>query len=134
MGFFLTLLGQELLNNGRLEEAESEMSEALALIKHAGAGWWEPEIHRLRGEILLASPTPDTDAVDAHLSRGIRVARTRRNQSFELRSTTTLARFRRDQGRSAEARQLLKPVYDRFAEGFDTRDLAMAKALLADLE
>ncbi len=134
VGFFLTLLGQELLNNGRLEEAESEMSEALALIKHAGAGWWEPEIHRLRGEILLASPTPDTDAVDAHLSRGIRVARTRRNQSFELRSTTTLARFRRDQGRSAEARQLLKPVYDRFAEGFDTRDLAMAKALLADLE
>ena len=71
--------------------------------------------------------------VETHLNKGIQIARAQRSQSFELRSATTLARFRRDRGRSAEARQILKPIYDRFTEGFDTRDLSMAKALLADL-
>jgi predicted ATPase len=71
--------------------------------------------------------------VAARYHRALAIAREQGARSFELRAATSLARLWRDQGKRAEARDLLAPVYAWFTEGFDTRDLVEAKALLAEL-
>jgi predicted ATPase len=77
-------------------------------------------------------PFNPTAAEEAYLA-AINVAQQQRARIFELRATTSMARLWRDQGRREEARELLAPVYGWFKEGFDTRDLQEAKALLEEL-
>ena len=95
--------------------------------------WWEAELYRLRGALLLRhSKTPHAEA-EASLRRALDVALSQQAKSLELCAATSLARLWRDQGKYAEARDLLAPVYGWFTEGFDTVDLKEAKALLAQL-
>ena len=68
-----------------------------------------------------------------YFERALAVARQQQSKSFELRASMSLARLWRDQGKMSEARELLAPVYGWFTEGFDTRDLKEAKALLEEL-
>ena len=82
------------------------------------------------GDIELMRPAPDTAKAEAHFERAMTVARAQQAKSWELRAATSLARLWRDLGKRDEARDLLGPVYGWFAEGFDTRDLKEAKALL----
>ena len=89
-------------------------------------------LHRLRGEIVLATGGAPTDA-ETHFQRALEIARSQDARSYELRAATSLARLWRDQGRQAEARTLLQPVYDWFTEGFDTADLQDASTLLQEL-
>jgi predicted ATPase len=84
-------------------------------------------------EAAAALPNSDPDAAKACFERAMEVARWQEAKSWELRGATSLARLRRDQGRRAEARDLLAPVYGWFTEGFDTADLKDAKALLDEL-
>jgi predicted ATPase len=91
----------------------------------------EAEIHRLEGDLLLAENGP-ADA-EACYVRALQVARAQQARSLELRAATSLARLWGEQGRSAEARDLLAPVYRWFTEGFDIADLKEAKALLDKL-
>ena len=95
--------------------------------------WCEAEVHRFAGEIALKSPAPDTEKAQKHFERALNAARKRQMKSFELRAATSLARLWRDQGKRDEARELLAAVYGWFTEGFDTRDLKEAKALLEKL-
>jgi predicted ATPase len=95
--------------------------------------WCEAEVHRFAGEIALKSPAPDTEKAQKHFERARNAARKRQMKSFELRAATSLARLWRDQGKRDEARELLAAVYGWFTEGFDTRDLKEAKALLEKL-
>jgi predicted ATPase len=81
----------------------------------------------------MMSPEPDTAKAEAHFERALAVARSQQAKSFELRASMSLARLWRDQGKRAEARELLAPVYGWFTEGFDTLDLKQAKALLDEL-
>jgi predicted ATPase len=94
-----------------------------------GGGPLEAELYRLRGQALLASAATATEAETA-MQQGIEVACRQNALSWELRAATSLSRLLRDRGRSAEAKALLQPVYDRFTEGFDTADLKTARTLL----
>ena len=85
------------------------------------------------GEIALKSPEPDVAKAVAYFERALEVARRQQAKSWELRAAMSLARLWRDQGKVRQARELLAPVYGWFAEGFDTRDLKEAKALLEEL-
>jgi predicted ATPase len=95
--------------------------------------WCEAELERLRGELLLRLPNSDPDAAKACFERAMEVARWQEAKSWELRAATSLAQLWRDQGRHAEAHDLLAPVYGWFTEGFDTADLKGARALLDEL-
>ena len=91
------------------------------------------EVNRIAGEIALKSPEPDAAKAEAYFDRALAVARQQQAKSWELRAAMSLARLWRDQGKVQQARELLAPVYGWFTEGFDTRDLKEAKALLEQL-
>ena len=76
------------------------------------------------------SPEPDAAKAEAYLEQALTVARRQQAKSWELRAAMSMARLWRDQGKPQQARELLAPVYGWFTEGFDTRDLKEAKALL----
>jgi predicted ATPase len=90
-------------------------------------------VHRIAGEVALKSLAPDTEKAEKYFERALGVARQQQAKSWELRAAMSMARLWRDQGRPQQARELLAPVYAWFTEGFDTRDLKEAKALLEKL-
>jgi predicted ATPase len=109
------------------------LAEALMLVDKTGERWYEPEIYRLKGALLLQQ-SPDKHAeAQACFHHALDVARSRQAKSLELRVATSLARLWQQQGKHAEAYQLLAEVYGWFTEGFDTADLQEAKALLNEL-
>jgi predicted ATPase len=95
--------------------------------------WCEADIHRIAGEIALLPLHGDTAKSEEYLQRALSVARAKGAKSWELRASMSLARLWRDQGKVQQARELVAPVYGWFTEGFDTRDLQEAKALLEEL-
>src|SRR5262249_59056085 len=97
-----------------------------------GERWSEAEVHHVRARLLVARG--QFDEREVHLWRSIEISRSQKARAFELRAATSLARLWRDQGKVQQARELLAPVYGWFTEGFDTRDLKEAKALLDVLE
>ena len=96
--------------------------------------WWEAEVSRLQGELLLHLPSPDVPQAEAAFLRALDVARYQQAKALELRATLSLARLWQGQGQREAARDLLAPLYAWFTEGFDTPDLQEAKTLLAALE
>ena len=92
--------------------------------------WFEAEVNRIAGEIALKSPNRDVAKAENYFEHALTVARQQQAKSWELRAAMSLARLWRDQGKVQQARELLAPVYGWFTEGFDTRDLKEAKALL----
>jgi predicted ATPase len=91
--------------------------------------WWEAEVCRLRGVLLLRQPeTPQAEA-EAWVQRALDVARRQEAKALELRAAMSLARLWQQQGKPTEARELLAPIYSWFTEGFDTADLQEAKVL-----
>jgi predicted ATPase len=103
----------------------------LALADVTGEHYWDAELHRLTGIVLLAENKLEEGG--ASLQHAIHIAQAHQAKSLELRATASLARFWRDQGKVQQGRELLAPVYGWFTEGFDTRDLKEAKALLGEL-
>ncbi len=104
--------------------------EATTAIEATGERWYEAELQRIVGEIALLPPHPNALTAETYFDRALAVARQQQAKSWELRAAMSLARLWRDQGKAQEARELLAPVYGWFTEGFDTRDLKEAKALL----
>ncbi len=127
----LCVLSEALLALGQKEEALGAAEGGLAHSREKGNHVVDAELHRVRGEGLLLLDR--TEQAEAELLRSIEVAQRQEAKSLELRAATSLARLWQRQGKRAEARDLLQPVYDWFTEGFDTRDLKDAKALLAEL-
>src|SRR5580700_3818646 len=107
------------------------MREGLALADVTGEHFWDAELHRLTGTVLLAENKLDEG--EASLQHAIHIAQAQQAKSLELRASASLARLWRDQGMPQQARELLAPVYGWFSEGFDTLDLKEAKALLDEL-
>jgi predicted ATPase len=118
---------------GQAEEGLALMAEALELVAKTGERESEAELYRLKGELFLARSPSDHAEAEASFRKALDVARRQSAKSYELRAATSLARLWQGQGRKQEARDLLAPVYDWFTEGFDTRDLKDAKALLEEL-
>jgi predicted ATPase len=95
--------------------------------------WWEAEVCRLRGGLLLRQTGTSQAEAETWLQRALDVARRQEAKSLELRAAMSLARLWQQQGKRTEAYELLVPIYGWFTEGFDTADLQEAKALLAEL-
>ena len=118
---------------GQFDDAWRCIGEAMMLVETTKETWFEAEVHRTAGEVALMSHSPDAAKAEAYFERALAVARQQQAKSLELRAAMSLARLWRDQGKVQQARELLAPVYGWFTEGFDTRDLKDAKALLEDL-
>jgi predicted ATPase len=133
LSFQLALLAEACAWAGDTERGLEALTEAETVIEATGEHRWEAEVHRLKGEMLATRSDADGDDAEAHLNRALDVARRQEAKWFELRAATALARLWAAQGKRAEARDMLAPVYGWFSEGFDTPDLTDAKALLDEL-
>jgi predicted ATPase len=131
--YFYTWLADVAAQVGRAEDALQTLAEAHTLVEQYEERWWEAEVHRLRGVLLLRQPGTLQAEAEAWLQRALDVARRQEAKSLELRAAMSLARLWQQQGRRAEAHDLLAPIYGWFTEGFDTTDLQEAKALLEEL-
>ena len=129
---WLVLLAQACARAGRTEEGLALLSKAQETVERTVERSQEAELHRVRAELLLAHGGAETEA-EQSLGRALAVARAQDARLWELRAARSLARLRREQGRRAEARDLLAPVYGWFTEGFGTPDLIEAKQLLVAL-
>jgi predicted ATPase len=118
---------------GQFDDAWRCMGEAMTAVETTGEKLWEAEVHRTAGDIALLSPEPHTAKAEAYFERALAVARQQQAKSWEFRAAMSLARLWRDQGKVQQARELLAPLYGWFTEGFDTRDLKEARALLEEL-
>jgi predicted ATPase len=131
--FLCTLLAEIYDHLGHTADGLQALAEAYTLMEQHEERWWEAEIHRLRGVLLLRQPgTPQAEA-EAWLQRALDVARRQEAKSLELRAAMSLSRLWQQQGKRIEARELLAPLYGWFAEGLDTTDLQEARALLEEL-
>ena len=129
----LTNLAKVHAELGHFDDASRCISEALTEVQATKGTLFEAELNRVAGDIVLRSPQPDPSKARAYFERALAVGRQQQAKSWELRAAMSLARLWRDQGKPEEARELLAPVYGWFTEGFDTRDLKEAKALLEEL-
>ncbi len=132
--YFLALLAEAHGTMGQPEAGLTVLTEALTLMDTTGERWYEPELYRLKGELLLQQSSSNQTEAESCFHHAIAIAQTQQAKSWELRATTSLARLWQQQGKRDEARQVLAEVYDWFTEGFDTADLKDAKALLDALE
>jgi predicted ATPase len=114
------------------EASLGQLDEALSLVATTEERWFEAELHRLRGEALLAMGSADT--AEASLQHALTVARRQNSRLWELRAAMSLGRLWATQNRRAEARELIAPVYSWFTEGLETPDLKAAKSLLDELQ
>jgi predicted ATPase len=131
--YYLALLAEICRWSGRLEAGQNAIADAFAFAHESGERWWEAELHRLKGELLLARSTENRAEAEACFHLALEVAQGQSAKAFELRAAASLARQWADHGRRREAHDLLAPVYRWFTEGFDTADLKDAKALLDQL-
>src|SRR5216684_297876 len=118
---------------GRIDEGLELIAEALEVAQEKGERWWEAEILRLRGELLLKRNPSGLAEAQTSFERAIEIARKQSGKSLELRATMSLARLLASQGKRDDARAMLADIYGWFTEGFDTADLKDAKALLDEL-
>jgi predicted ATPase len=116
---------------GQIEEAATLFDDALQVVERTGERWLEAELNRHKGQLLLRQG--HCVAAEELYRRALSIALEQEAKLWELRAAMSLARLRRDQGRHAEAREFLAPVYGWFTEGFGTPDLKEATALLDEL-
>jgi predicted ATPase len=149
VSWHLVLLAEAYGHAGQPEAGLARLAEGLALMDTNEERFYEAELHRLKGDLLLqsgarepgsaistlplASRNPHTGEAEACFHRALATARRQQAKSLELRAALSLTRLWQQQGKGAEARELLAPVYGWFTEGFDTADLQDAKALLEEL-
>ena len=131
--YCLTLLAEACGANGQAAEGLRLLAEALAVVHDTEERFHEAECYRVQGELLLMQVTPDERQAETSLQHALDVARRQQARSWELRAALSLSRLWQQQGKRAEARELLAPIYGWFTEGFDTPDLQEAGALLEKL-
>jgi adenylate cyclase len=127
---WLALLAQTYHDTGQPAEGLRAITEALDHVAQTGIVYYEAELHRMDGQLRLRLDAADEQRAEMSFRRALEIARQQQAKSWELRAATNLARLWGEQGRRAEARELLAPVYGWFTEGFDTADLKEAKRLL----
>jgi predicted ATPase len=127
----LAMLTEAYGRAGQAEEGLKLLPEALDAVEKTNERYYEAELHRLKGELLLIQGD-DTEA-EVSFHQAIEIARRQQARSWELRAAMSLSRLWQSQNKREEARQLLAGIYDWFTEGFDTPDLKEAKALLEEL-
>jgi len=132
MPYFYGLLARASEIAGQVEEAVTYVGNALQIAEKTGERSLEAELNRHKGQLLLRQGY--SEVAEELYRKALSIAEEQGAKLWELRAAVSLARLRRDQGRHAEARDLLAPIYGWFTEGFDTPDLKDAKALLDELD
>jgi predicted ATPase len=130
--FLAAALAEARFDAGRVTDALALVDHALDTGEGPANGLYVPEIHRLRGVFLKSLGSP-AEEVERALHTALEIAEEQGAFLLKLRAATSLAHLWRDQSKTVEARELLAAVYGWFTEGFDTRDLKEAKALLEQL-
>ncbi len=129
--YYLALLAEAYGDAGQPDEGLRLLAIALSAAENSGERWWEAELHRLRGELVLRAGTRQAvRTAEEHLWRGLDVARGQQARSLELRAAISLSRLWRRKGKRRQAEHLLGPIYDSFTEGLHTPDLREARTLL----
>ncbi len=131
--FFCATLAEALGRAGEPQEALALVDEAQSIMDRDGEIYFQAEILRVRGELLLIRSVRNRSKAEASFQAALKLAREQKVKSLELRGATSLAQLWGKNKRRAEAHDLLSPVYARFTEGFDTPDVKEAKALLDEL-
>ena len=129
----LTFVATALGRAGRFEEAFAVLEEAFLFVERTGQRYYQAELHRLKGELLLGHDIANAAAAEQSFHSALDISREQRAKSWELRASNSLARLLRDSNRREEARSLLGEIYGSFTEGFDTADLRDARTLLEEL-
>jgi TOMM system kinase/cyclase fusion protein len=128
--YYLALLAEGCGRTGQAAEGLTLLADALAQAHKAEESWTEAELHRLKGELLLSLSADHQAEAEGCFHQALAVASRQQAKTLELRVATSLGRLWQQQGKRAEARELLASIYGWFTEGFDTADLQEAKALL----
>ena len=136
--YFSALLAKAYQKAGQTEEGLSEVKGGLASAQKTGVTYYEAELHRIKGELLIQSGVQGLESgvrkeAEECFSRAIGIAKNQSAKSLELRAVMSLSRLWQLQGKTEEAHQMLAEIYGWFTEGFDTADLKEAKALLEEL-
>jgi predicted ATPase len=131
--YYVTLLAEAFALAGQGDEGLAAIEAAIEGCRKAAVPYWDSEVQRLRGKLLLAKVRSEALPVETCSRQAIEIAQGQSAKSLELRAATSLARLWRDHGRRAQAHDLLASVYAWFTEGFDTADLKDAKSLLVEL-
>ena len=135
--YYLAFLAEAYGNVGQTAAGLHVLAEALACAHTTGERCWEAELYRLKGELTLQSESQSPKSLpgeaEACFQKALAVARHQSAKSLELRAVMSVSRLWQSRGKKAEAQQLLAEIYGWFTEGFDTKDLQEAKALLAEL-
>jgi class 3 adenylate cyclase/predicted ATPase len=131
MPYYTAFLARACEIAGQIEEALTQLDDALQIVERTGERWFAAELNRHKGRLLLRQG--NSEAAEGLYRKALSIAQEQEAKLWELRAAGSLARLWRDQGRRTEARDLLAPVYGWFTEGFDTPDLKEAKALLEEL-
>jgi adenylate cyclase len=131
--YYTSLLARAYQEAGRTEDGLQALDDAQASIDARGERWWEAEIRRLRGEVLLAQSAENAGVAETCFDRALHISRKQEAKSLELRAAMSLARLWQKQSKGDDARELLRDCCAWFTEGFDTADLCEAKALLNEL-
>ena len=131
--YFLALLAEANLEIGKAEEGISAVAEALEMVNKNEERFFEGELHRLKGELLLALSHENQAGAEACFRQALEVARWQKAKSLELRTAMNLSWLMQKQDKKEEARKMLADIYDWFTEGFETADLKKAKTLLEEL-
>jgi predicted ATPase len=126
-------LAEAHLHTGNIEQALTILAGALEGTAKSEELWYQSELCRINGELLLKQSSTNADEAMRWFQRAIETTRAQETKTWELRATTSLARLLRDTGRRDEARVMLAEIYNWFTEGFDTADLKEAKALLDEI-
>ena len=129
----LCLLAETHLTGGSYESSMAQLNRAITTSSEIGDRWCLPLIYMTNAR-LLQQASPNSDTAEASLRRALEVAEQQCAKGWGLRAATSMARLWRNQGKPQQAREVLAPVYGWFTEGFDTRDLKEAKALLEELQ
>jgi len=131
--YYLALLAEAYGAGGQAQEGLEVLAEAVAIASNNGPHYWEAELHRLKGELLLSLSADNHAEAEGCFHQALTVAHHQQAKSLELRAATSLSRLWQQQGKRDEARGLLASVYGWFTEGFDTADLQEARTLLEEL-
>jgi predicted ATPase len=132
--YWLAALAEAYGRAGQPQAGLQVLAEAMTLMATTEIRWWEAEVYRLQGELLLQLLRPDVGQAEACFQQALEVARRQQARALELRAALSLARLWQGQGQYAAACQLLAEIYGWFTEGFGTADLQEAQALLAELK
>jgi predicted ATPase len=136
--YWLALLADSYSKAGQITDALATLTPALASVPRSEEHWWEADLYRLKGELLLASSPHNSVArnfeeAEACFDQALEIARLQEAKSLELRAGISLSRLWQIQGKKEEARKMLAEIYSWFTEGFDTADLKEAQALITKL-